>query len=198
VEIAWIARWVQIMLLSQNGVVTVPGSGAVNGALTGEVRARSLVELVKALTPVLGECAPEYATHVEACAVTHSAHRYDVYITTMARVIYNLGNNGAYITGRYPVSHVCMLSHRRLGAETAPAERAQVTMQRVRGVIGKATELSKSMAAKAKTISSAGMGIKCPKCHRTDDIARSLNQSNRADEGMKTMLRCVCGTSWQM
>lgn len=183
------------MLISRSGTVTVPG-GPENQIVDGKTRARLRAVLYRVL-PQEREVAALYSTQVEACAVTLSKSNYATYVATMGRVIYNIESNGEHIIKNYPISRVCKLSHKRLDAETAHAQRDEAVELRLKNLI----EFAKQEAAYASQMASSiqtDNAIRCPKCHTQDGITRVTAQMNAGDEGMTTRCLCVCGHRWQI
>jgi DNA-directed RNA polymerase subunit M/transcription elongation factor TFIIS len=147
--------------------------------------------------PQARDVAVLYSTHVEACAAALSKSQYAVYVAIMGRVVYNMLSNGAHIVSKYPVSRVCKLSHKRLDAETAHAQREEHVEARLKAL----SEFAKQEAQFASDMASSiqtDNAIRCPKCHTQDGITRVTAQMNSGDEGMKTRCLCVCGHRWQM
>ena len=184
------------MLLSKSdGSFLVPG-GHADGVVRGETRVK-LRELLRSVLPPMDDASETYSTCVEACACALSKSQYSVYMGIMGRVIYNMQSNGAHIVGKYPISRVCRLSHKRLDAETAHAQRDEDVEARLRALNDAAkheASIASSMAASIRT----DAAIRCPKCHTQDGITRVTAQMNSGDEGMKTRCLCVCGHRWQM
>ena len=184
------------MLLSNlDGSLVVPG-GHADGIVRGTTRA-ALRSLLYHALPQSHEVAVVYSTHVEACAIAISKSQYAVYVGIMGRVIYNMQSNGAHIVGKYPISRVCKLSHKRLDAETAHAQRDESVELRLKALSDSAkheASVASSMASSIQT----DAAIRCPKCHTQDGITRVTAQMNSGDEGMKTRCLCVCGHRWQM
>ena len=178
------------------GALTIPG-GSENGVVQGHTRARVRTLLYNVL-PQSRDVAALYSTHVEACAIALSKSQYASYIAIMGRVIYNMQSNGPHIISKYPLSRVCRLSHKRLDAETAHAQRDEKVELRLKTLSDAAkheAEVASSMASSIQT----DAAIRCPKCHTQDGITRVTAQMNSGDEGMKTRCLCsVCGHRWQM
>lgn len=184
------------MLFSDGlGSLTVPG-GHADGILRGDTRAKLRLCLYNAL-PQSRDVAIAYSVEVEACAVALAKNQYSVYVAIMSRVIYNMLSNGRHIVAKYPRSRVCKLSHKRLDAETAHAQRDEHVEARLKALV----ELAKEEASVASNMASSihtDAAIRCPKCHTQDGITRVTAQMNSGDEGMKTRCLCVCGHRWQM
>ena len=184
------------MLLSNSeGSLVVPG-GHPDGIVRGNTRAK-LRELLYNALPQSRDVAVVYSTYVEACAIAISKSQYAAYVTIMGRVIYNMQSNGAHIVSNYPISRVCKLSHKRLDAETAHAQRDEDVEMRLKTL----SDLAKQEASIASSMASSiqtDAAIRCPKCHTQDGITRVTAQMNSGDEGMKTRCLCVCGHRWQM
>ena len=179
-----------------SGVLSIPG-GHDDGIIRGCTRAR-VRELLYNVLPQSRDVAAVYSTHVEACAVALSKSQYAAYIAIMGRVIYNMQSNGPHIIAKYPLSRVCKLSHKRLDAETAHAQRDENVELRLKTL----SDAAKHEASIASTMASSiqtDSAIRCPKCHTQDGITRVTAQMNSGDEGMKTRCLCsLCGHRWQM
>lgn len=186
-----------MLLARPGGVLTVPGCSE-DELVSGRTRARLRTVLFQVLPQTqTRDWAAQYSTHVEACAAALSRSQYAVYVAIMGRVIYNMQSNGAHIISKYPISRVCKLSHKRLDAETAHAQRDEVVEKQLRELI----EFAKTEAQHASNMASSiqtDSAIRCPKCHTQDGITRVTAQMNAGDEGMTTRCMCVCGHRWQI
>lgn len=187
------------MLVVEGNTAHAPGCE--NGAiLCGGARARARSALHDVLPAnVFADSFEQnaYAMHLEACAAAYSGNDYGTYMSMMSRVVYNMSSNGEYIIRTYPISKVCKLSHKRLRAETAHAQRDAVTEKRLQTLL-KRVEQEVERASKTASSIHTDAKIKCPKCKATDDITRVLAQLRRGDEGMTTRCMCKCGYTWNM
>ena len=184
-----------MLLSNSDGSLIVPG-GHTDGLVRGHTRVK-LQELLCSVLPQMDVAATTYSTCVEACACAISKSQYSVYMGIMGRVIYNMQSNGAHIVGKYPISRVCRLSHKRLDAETAHAQRDEDVEARLKALSDSAkheASIASSMASSIQT----DAAIRCPKCHTQDGITRVTAQMNSGDAGMKTRCLCICGHRWQM
>lgn len=184
------------MLLSKvGGVLGVLGSPE-DGVVTGKTRARLRTCLYNVL-PQEREAAVLYSTQVEACAISLARSQYAAYMAIMGRVIYNMQSNGQHIISKYPISRVCKLSHKRLDAETAHAQRDEHVEERLKALC-EAARAEASFASNMASSIQTDSAIRCPKCHTQDGITRVTAQMNAGDEGMTTRCMCVCGHRWQI
>jgi DNA-directed RNA polymerase subunit M/transcription elongation factor TFIIS len=180
------------MLVVDREQSIVPGGCNTDGTLDGLARARSRVQLAEAV-PLPRALAEVYAQHVEVCATTLCNNSYANYIAIINRVLWNLQSNGTHIVGKYPVTRVCSLSHKRLHAETPHAQRDEEVELRFRRLQKRVDEATADAEMLATSVQS---DEKCPVCHKRTIIERRTSQMRSADEGMKTRCMCPCGAFW--
>lgn len=187
------------MLVSRQGHVHVPGGKNRNGTIDGEARARSRAALhaVLPIAPGQEEIAVLYATHLEACVVAMS-NNYAQYMVIMSRLTFNMESNGGHIIGRYPVSRVCKLSHKRLHAHTVHAQRDEDVDRRLTHLNQRCEQEAKAATAMASSIKTLD-AIRCPKCKTQDGIVRTSEVMRSGDEGMITSCFCAkCKFKWKL
>lgn len=169
--------------------------------LTADLRCRLRACLQTALergADLTPDRAKEMAAVLEMCALALTRCNADLLVATVSRVKYNLGANGAHILRQYPPSRVCLLSQRRMGAETAHALRDASIEQEAKQLLADAEAAAKAAQARATTVT-ATEAIWCPKCKTRDGIIRVAQQSRAADEGMTTKCFCVkCNQRWKL
>lgn len=187
------------MLLVQNNQVRA--CQEVTGALRLRFRHTLADALVRGGVPpsalVFGDAAA-YSAVLEMAAFALTRGNAEMYMAAVSRVVYNLGSNGVHIVGKYPVTRICLLSHRRMGADTAHAQRDAKTEHDVKELLADAEQSAEAAKARAAATTST-QAIRCPKCKTQNDIVRVAQQSRSADEGMTTNCLCVaCGQRWKL
>jgi DNA-directed RNA polymerase subunit M/transcription elongation factor TFIIS len=183
------------MLVVDYDESVVPGARNLDGTLDGFVRARSRDQLA-AVIPLPPNMASIYAVHVELCAAAMCNNSYANYIATINRVLWNLQTNGAHIISRHPVTRVCSLSHKRLHADTAHAQRDEEVERRVKDLERRVDEAA-AAAEKLATSVETEEALQCPKCFQRCIIYRTMAQLRHGDEGMQTQCQCsLCKAKW--
>jgi DNA-directed RNA polymerase subunit M/transcription elongation factor TFIIS len=186
------------MLVVEETVTKAPGYSLPNGALCGSARARARAALYQSIPSFMKDAERDtYTAHLEACAAAYSTNDYATYMSIMSRVIFNIKSNGEYIIRTYPVSRVCKLSHKRLHAKTAHAERDAEMEARLQALLSR-VETEAENATKTASSIQTDTKLRCPKCKTSEDITRVLAQLRRGDEGMTTRCMCKCGHTWNM
>lgn len=190
-----------MLVVTRGGSIVAHGNAAGQGnVLSGGARARARSALHDALQSVLSAPAEldAYTTHLEACAVALSQQDYTAYMAMMSRVIYNLKeSNGLFIVTTFPVSKVCRISHKRLNAQTAHAQRDANIEERMQLLMRRCKEAATRATDAASSLDSIG-ALQCPSCKGKDEIKPFQAVMRSADEGMVTRCICKCGHTWKL
>lgn len=169
--------------------------------LTGALRCRLRACLQQSLekgTQLPADQAYKLAAQLEMCALTLTRCNADLMVATVSRVAYNVAENGLHILRQYPPSRICLLSHKRMGAETAHALRDASIENDAKQLLQDAAAAANAAQQRATTFTSKE-AIWCPRCKTRDNIIRVAQQSRAADEGMTTKCFCVkCNQRWKL
>ena len=165
---------------------------------TARVRARAA--LLEALPGTDDVVRSKYARLVDMTAFDFSRAQPEKYMRVMFRVTSNLRTNGSALVASLGPAAIVRASHTRLSAGTLQAQRDAALEARIKNLLSRAEVEAGAVTQRAAAIKLTQQP-RCPKCKRTENIARVTAALRRGDEGMVTQCICAnegCGYKWNL